>query len=163
MSAGADAVPNDAIVHASLGLLAPRMRLAVENALARCEGLSIQAVVYESYRTEKLQQVYYARGRTVKPPERPVTNAATSLHSWHGFGLAVDVIHRTKRWDMPDAWFSAVAAIFAKHGMSWGGNWRTKDLPHFQWSTCPASPTDEHRRLFREGGLAAVWANVKAL
>lgn len=159
MSAGASmpAVDRDP------GKLAPAFRFAVEKAVSACvvkHGLDVY--VYEAYRSQELQEIYYARGRTVKPPYQPVTNARSNLHSWHGFGLAVDVISRSKKWDAGADWFAAVAAVFKKHGCDWGGDWRQVDLPHMQWGTLRASPSERARELLRTGGFEAVWKEVGA-
>lgn len=164
MSAGGVfALPADATIHASLGLLAPRFREAVENALAECDRLALNAVVYETYRTDALQKIYFARGRTVTPPEKPVTNARDNLSSWHGYGLAVDVIHRTREWDVPISWFRSVAKVFRAHDCDWGGEWKMQDLPHFQWAHMRRSPSQRARDLLASGGLEAVWREVRAL
>ena len=146
-------------------LLAPLFRAAVDAAIGECNGGAnpLKAMVYETYRSNELQVVYYARGRTVRPPSSTVTNAMSNLFSWHGYGLAVDVIHRTKEWDAGDAWFQQVAEIFKRHGCKWGGDWKTKDLPHFQWGFCKPSPSDNARELMRTGGVMAVWQAVGAI
>jgi peptidoglycan LD-endopeptidase CwlK len=146
-----------------LEYLAPRFRAAVEAAIAECRANGLDAVVYETYRSNELQSVYFARGRTVKPPVAPVTNAMENLFSWHGYGLAVDVIHATKQWDVPESWFARVAEVFKKHGCKWGGDWTTKDLPHFQWGLCKPSPSPVARDLIRTKGVGAVWEAVGAL
>ena len=120
MSAGAaDAIANfhTATRTADPELLAPLFRAAVDAAIAECNSPAnaLDAIVYETYRSNELQVVYYARGRTVRPPLTPVTNAMNNLYSWHGFGLAVDVIHRTKQWGPGDAWFVRVAEIFKRN------------------------------------------------
>jgi len=165
MSAG----PADAIAsyHAAkptndLGLLAPGFRAAVEAALAECDRLQLSAMVYETYRSNELQAVYYARGRTVRPPNETVTNAMSNLRSWHGYGLAVDVIHRTKQWDVGTDWFRAVAEVFKRHGCKWGGDWTSPDMPHFQWGLCRASPSDRAMELLKTGGVWSVWEAVGA-
>ena len=165
MSAG----PADAIAafHAATRtadpeLLAPLFRLAVNAAIAECNANGLDAVVYETYRSNELQAIYYMRGRTVRPPQETVTNAMSNLYSWHGYGLAVDVIHRTKEWSAGDAWFRHVAEIFKRHGCKWGGDWRNPDLPHFQWGLCRASPSDRARELLRTGGVWSVWEAVGA-
>ena len=146
-------------------LLAPLFRAAVEAAIAECNSPANQldAMIYETYRSNALQVVYYARGRTVRPPQSPVTNAMSNLYSWHGYGLAVDVIHRTKEWGAGDAWFRKVADVFKRNGCKWGGDWRSPDLPHFQWGLCKPSPSDHARELMRTGGVLAVWEAVGAL
>ena len=80
-------------------------------------------MVYEGYRSRELQALYYQRGRTVIPPSRPVTYAPSNLHSWHGFGLAVDIVHRELFWKPPQGedWFRQVAAVFKTHDCNWGG------------------------------------------
>ena len=168
MSAGpADAIAN---FHAAKptndhALLAPLFRAAVEAAIAECNSGAkpLQAMVYETYRSNELQVVYYARGRTVRPPDATVTNAMSNLWSWHGYGLAVDVIHKTEHWGVGDDWFQQVAEIFKKHGCKWGGEWKSKDLPHFQWGFCKPSPSDKARELMRTGGVMAVWQAVGAI
>lgn len=155
MSAGAaDAPPT---VSRDLALLAPAFRSAVERAIADCQARGLDAYVYEAYRSAELQALYYARGRTIVPPTKPVTYAATNLQSWHGYGLAVDVISRAKAWDQPESWFEQVAQSFARFGCRWGGEWKQRDLPHFQWGRCQPSPSDTARTLIAAGGLPAVW------
>lgn len=146
-----------------LDRLAPAFRDAVGRALAACAASGLDAWVYETYRSKELQEIYYARGRTVIPPPKPVTNARSNLYSWHGFGLAVDVISRQKGWNQPESWFADVAVRFRAEGCKWGGDWTTKDLPHFQWGQCKASPSDRARELLATGGFSAVWEAVGAL
>jgi hypothetical protein len=157
MSAGA--AP---LVDRDLGKLAPKFRAAVELALGVCNAKGLDAYVYEAYRSPELQALYYARGRTIIPPERPVTNARSNLWSWHGYGLGVDVISRSQRWEAGYDWFAAVAAEFELVGCKWGGTWKSVDLPHHQWGRCKPSPSDRARELYRTGGFQAVWEAVGA-
>ena len=144
--------------------LAPAFRAAVEAALAECNAQQppLNAKVHETFRSNELQAVYYERGRTVKPPDKPVTNAPDNTSSWHGYGLAVDVIHATKGWDAGDAWFRQVAEIFKRHGCKWGGDWTKPDAPHFQWGRCKPSPSPVAKELIRTQGVVAVWEAVGA-
>lgn len=150
-------------VNRNLDLLAPGFRAGVEAAIRECNAAGLDAYVYEGYRSAELQAVYYARGRTVVPPAETVTNARTNLYSWHGYGLAVDVISRARGWKAGDEWFRRVAEVFLKHRCKWGGHWKKKDLPHFQWHLCRPSPSDRARELLRTGGMRAVWEAVGAL
>ena len=161
MSAGAVA---DALrVHDELSELAPLFAAAVQRALAECARQGLDAIVYEALRTQQLQAEYYARGRTKRPPYQTVTNAPTNLHSWHGYGLAIDVISRSKQWSAGAAWFTRVAEIFKANDCKWGGDWRSQDLPHFQWHLCKASPSPEARHLIATQGMEAVWRAVQAV
>lgn len=145
-----------------LDLLAPKFRAAVEQALALCKQAGLDAVVYEAYRSDELQALYFARGRTQVPPTDTVTNARSNLFSWHGYGLAVDVIHAKLEWGAPRAWFENVARCFRQCGCRWGGEWTKPDLPHFQWGLCKASPSDVARDLITSRGVQAVWDAVGA-
>jgi len=170
MSAGSDAATAVANFHGTKPtndktLLAPAFARAVEAAIAECNDSTnrLSAHVFETYRSNELQALYFQRGRSIKPPHETVTNAQNNLFSWHGYGLAVDVIHQTKEWDVPVDWFERVAVIFKKHNCKWGGDWTKRDLPHFQWGLCKASPSDRARELMRTGGVLAVWEAVGAL
>jgi hypothetical protein len=151
-----------AVVHSDLTELAPGFEAAVRQALEACRAQQLPAVVYEAYRSQELQALYYARGRTQIPPWHTVTNARSNLYSWHGYGLAVDVIHETLEWDAPEAWFAQVASCFRAAGCRWGGEWKMRDLPHFQWGLCKPSPSDRARALMASGGVRAVWEAVGA-
>ena len=161
MSAAAAPVP---AVDRDLGRLAPRFRAGVEAALAACATAGLDATVFEACRSNALQAAYYARGRTVVPPHAPVTNARTALYSWHGYGLAVDVVSRAHLWQPPEglAWFRKVAAIFKAHGCAWGGEWQAPDPPHFQWGACKPSPSDRARAIKASEGDLGVWRAVGA-
>ena len=150
-------------VHNELSELAPAFRAAVERALAECHRQNLDAFVYEAYRSQELQAEYFSRGRTKRPPLSTVTNAPTNLLSWHGYGLAVDVISKSKHWDAGTEWFRKVADIFKRNECKWGGDWTKPDLPHFQWHKCKASPSDNARALMSSGGARAVWDAVGAL
>lgn len=162
MSGGPDVVlPTGAVVFRSLELLAPLFREAVNAALGACHAAGIDAMVYETYRTNELQRMYYAKGRTTPGPI--VTRAADNRHSWHGFGLAADVIDAKKQWSQPLSWWQEMGAIFKAHGCAWGGDWHDRDLPHVQWGLMPPSPTDEDRLLMATEGPPAVWQRWGAI
>ena len=156
-----NAVPK---VSRDLSQLAPKFRAGVERAIEVCNEAGLDAYVYEAYRSQELQALYYKRGRTVIPPSKPVTNAKTNLYSWHGYGLAVDVVSKAHYWEPPGGadWFRQVADIFKQHDCKWGGDWQQKDLPHFQWHRCKPSPSDLARLLLRTEGKEGVWRAVGA-
>jgi peptidoglycan L-alanyl-D-glutamate endopeptidase CwlK len=159
MSAGQD---SDALVNSSLDGLAPAFADAIMAALAECATAGLDAIVYESLRSDELQRIYYARGRTVVPPHDTVTNAPSAQYGWHFFGLAVDVISASKRWDAGDAWNLKVGAIMRSHGLKCGQDWAHPDIPHYQFGKCTISPTNETRALYAQGGNPAVWAALGA-
>jgi hypothetical protein len=149
-------------VDRDLARLVPAFRDAVEHAIADCQARGLDAYVYVAHRSPELQALYYARGRPIVPPTKPVTYAATNLQSSHGCGLAVDVISRSQGWNRPDAWFAQLAESFAKFGCRWGGEWKQRNLPHFQWGVCKPSPSDTARTLLVASGFQAVWEALRA-
>jgi peptidoglycan LD-endopeptidase CwlK len=117
------------------------------------------AVIHETVRCRELAELYHELG---------VSKAMNELYSWHGFGLAFDVISKSRGWDAwedPD-WYEPVVAAYKGRGLHWGGDWKTfVDKPHMQWH-CDGmheSPSDRARFLYTQGGLDAVWRDVGAL
>jgi peptidoglycan LD-endopeptidase CwlK len=160
MSAGHSSA--EAMVSRDLSILAPRFAEAVRKSIEECNRRGLDAYVYEGFRSAQLQAIYYARGRTVIPPHHTVTNARTNLNSWHGYGLAVDVISRSKSWNQPVSWFRQVAEVFKANNCKWGGDWTKPDLPHFQWGPCKASPSPRAREIMKAEGPHGVWKAVGA-
>jgi peptidoglycan LD-endopeptidase CwlK len=158
MSAGAPVADRD------MGKLAPKFRAAVERALLSANANGLDAYVYEAYRSAELQALYYTRGRPPTPEyPKPVTYARSNLFSWHGYSLAVDVISRLHRWDRPEHWWAALAEHFKREGCKWGGDWKQRDLPHFQFGTLKPSPSDRARQILATEGMEAVWRVVGAI
>ena len=157
MSAGPPPVDRD------LGKLAPKFAAAVRTAIEQCNANGMDAFVYEAMRSDELQKFYYSKGRTLIPPEDTVTNASSNRTSWHGFGLAVDVISKSKEWAVTPEWQKAVADIFLANQCKWGGNFSKPDYPHFQWGRCKASPSALARQIMDAEGLEAVWKAVGAI
>jgi hypothetical protein len=164
MSAGAHGQypgePPVTVIH-DLSRLAPGVERMVRAALDECHANGLDAVVYETERTEATQAIYYARGRTQIPPTATCTNARTALQAYHIFRVAVDVISASRGWDVTDDWRKAVTAIFRIHGMAWGGDWpgHFKDFPHYQPVSLPhLTPSDDARARFaRDGGPEGCW------
>jgi peptidoglycan LD-endopeptidase CwlK len=152
------APPPEIPVDRSLDSLAPQFRAAVEAVLAELG----DAKVSEGMRTFERQSFLYGFGREYDDGRGIVTNAATNLLSWHGYGLAVDVVHQTKEWDAGDAWFRLLGDVAKAHGCHWGGDWHHPDKPHIQWGKCKDSPSDEARSLYEGAGVEAVWDAVGA-
>lgn len=138
-------------------------------ALAVEEDLNIHgydAWIYETSRCEELAELYFALHRS---------HAPSALFSWHGYGLAFDVISKARGWKVwpewseesdgwvggDEAWYEAVSNSFKAAGLRWGGDWSVgkKDMPHFQWHIegMHESPSDTARALIASGGPEAVW------
>ncbi|MBF0326263.1 MAG: M15 family metallopeptidase [Alphaproteobacteria bacterium] len=72
-----------------------------------------------------------------------VTWAPTASDSFHGYGLAFDIVVKSGRqvdWSNGCDWnqdgvsdWAQVGGLAAECGLEWGGNWTSKpDLPHYQ-------------------------------
>lgn len=155
-------IPPNVPVERSLDVLAPAFRERLMGMLDALKGGG-QEWVFETLRTNERQQYLYGFGRDYDDGRGQVTRAKSALHSWHGYGLAVDVIDKDLLWSPPKVFWSDLGRQADMHGLTWGGRWNQPDLPHVQWYNCPASPTDADRRLFRDHGMRAVWAKYNAI
>ena len=117
-----------------------KFRAFVEEAQALAVSKGLQYVVICGTRTYQEQAALYRRGRDIPGPK--VTNAPPG-YSMHNFGLAIDMgVFEGKSYldsDKPakaDAFHKAASAIAAKHGIRWGGNFKSiVDAPHFELDT----------------------------
>lgn len=91
-----------------------------------------------------------------------VTNAAPG-HSWHEFGLAVDVapfVDGVPDWNVNHPSWKRIIAVGESLGLFSGTEFNSIcDTPHFQLTgKFPASPTDEARDLLASAdGMHGVW------
>lgn len=154
-------VPREVPVQRSLDLCAPGFARHMRATLEALDGGLVETV-FETLRTAERQAFLHGFGRDYDDGRGIVTNAPTNLNSWHGFGLACDVIEKTAGWNAPASFWSALGVAGERHGLAWGGRWKHPDLPHLQWGACPVSPTDADRALLRTQGMAAVWAKYGA-
>jgi len=125
------------------------------------EMLSFPLYVTQGLRTWNQQDALYAQGRT--EPGKIVTQAKGG-YSMHNFGLAVDVAPVTPKgldWDGKDPNWQEILAKAPSCGLAEGATWRTfPDEPHLYPQEVQASPDDNMRYLFTEGGLLAVWNEI---
>lgn len=142
-------------------------------------------------RADLFQKNLYALGRTIRnpdgvSPEKPLGNIVTksqdALSSWHGYGLAGDIVFLDEKgnwtWSgMPRVtktsggyiWNKAVenrwhelAKVAAMFGLEWGGDWTRvePDFPHFQMKG-GFKNTLEARKVYTEQGIEAVWKRAE--
>lgn len=155
-------VPDEVPVQRSLDLCAPRFADAVRAMLTQLVG-GREETAFETLRTEDRQAFLYGFGRDYDDGRGIVTNANTALFSWHGFGLACDVVEKDATpWDAPATFWEALGNAAEANGLVWGGRWHKPDRPHVQWARCPVSPTQEDRDMFAAEGMQAVWERYGA-
>ena len=121
---------------------------------------SIHIEVAQGLRTWNEQEFLYCKGRTSPGPR--VTECQPG-HSWHNFGLAVDVfpegLYGTPDWNTEHPAWATIHEEALNLGFVCGADFRTfPDLPHLQMTgRLPISPDDATRQEFQEGGLPFVW------
>lgn len=154
--------PAEVPVCRELSACAPKFRLAVDRTLYAMRAEGFDPVVAETLRTRERQAFLYGFGRTYDDGRGIVTKAATAALSWHGYGLAADIISRASGWNARPAFWEALGLHALAHGLTWGGTWKARDLPHVQWGKCRQSPSARATSLFAAGAIEAVWREVDA-
>lgn len=160
MSHGLPNPPPEPAADTSLDGLAPAFRSAVLVMVST----NPDFVVAESVRTPERQAWLYGFGREYDDGRGVVTQAPTNLTTWHGYGLAVDVVSKAHGWDAPASFWDGLGAAARRVGLAWGGDWpRFQDRPHVQFGPpMRQAPSSEAIALYHSGGVEAVWKVVGA-
>lgn len=152
-------MPLSPISVARLAQVNPTLAARVRALDAALPDLNIQ--VTQGLRTWSVQDALYAQGRT-KPG--PIVTDAPGGHSWHEYGLAVDIVPEEIAPGQPDwnlqhpAWQRIIAAaptVQLFEGNKFPG--RLCDTPHLEPDEVPLAPTDADRQDFKDAGMQAVW------
>jgi hypothetical protein len=147
----------------SLDGLAPKFRAAVERMLDKLHMAGFTPLVFETLRTPERQAYLYGFGRLYDDGRGIVTQAPNADTSWHGYGLAVDVVCARRGHDAPESFWFALGCAAREQGLVWGGDWPMRDKPHVQWGEpMRRSPSPNARALRDRGGLQLVWHAVQA-
>lgn len=140
--------------------LAAKVRLVDAEFQRQTDGDHLEVV--QGVRSYAQQAALYAQGRTT--PGAIVTDSPAG-HSWHEFGLAVDLVPRSllpiPGWNPDSPLWGVITQIAQSYGftnLDCGACWQHKDLPHLELSgRFRVSPDDEVRSIFQQGGMQAVW------
>jgi peptidoglycan LD-endopeptidase CwlK len=96
-------------------------------------------------------------------PSKVVTEAPPG-HSWHEFGMAVDLVPRSligiRGWQPTSPLWRIISDLATKRGLTSGSCWHHKDLPHVQLTgKFGVSPRDDVRKLYLANGgrLDLIW------
>ena len=101
--------------------------------ISECKKHGVEILITSTYRDKECQDALYAQGRT--KPGKVVTNAKAG-QSWHNWCVAFDVVplvNGKPDWDNDVLWHK-IGEIGKSIGLEWGGEWKFKDLPHFQYT-----------------------------
>jgi peptidoglycan L-alanyl-D-glutamate endopeptidase CwlK len=151
-----------------LAPLMPHVRALAIDLIKRCAACNVPILVYCGMRTFEQQAKEFAKGRTIlRTPEgkrqREVTEAQPG-QSYHQYGIAFDcapVINGAIDWSGTSAAWKTLGSIGMAIGFEWGGLWRIKDNPHFEyrnnvhWSALLATYK------LSNGDLTKCWALVE--
>ena len=165
--------PAEIPVDRDLTKLAPAFALSVGRVCADMTAWGYDPLVFEANRTDVRQRFLHGFGRQYDDGRGIVTHSQTALDTWHGFGLAVDIVSRAYLWNA-DRWFWDTLGLSARrHGLVWGADWNSNgrsdderfvDRPHIQWGApMRRSPSSRAAALLQSGGMPAVWREVAAL
>lgn len=124
-------VTGDAVSDKRIQSLHPAIRMQatdfIKEANAGSDGTLIR--VAQGFRTYAEQDALYAQGRTA--PGNIVTKAKGGFSN-HNFGLAFDIVGITNgKLDYNLDWKS-LSTLGKSKGFEWGGDWKFKDMPHFE-------------------------------
>lgn len=166
-------VPAEVKAVRDLSVLAPKFRKALEAGMARLMALGFDPVVVETLRTHDRQRFLHGFGRDYDDGRGIVTFSSDADETWHGYGLAADVIPRREGYGAPSWVWAAYGRAWRAEGLRWGADWdhdgETKDetfldYPHVQWGPpMRRSPSPRAARLVQSGGPPAVWREVGAI
>ena len=155
-------VPPEPPRETSLDGCAPKFSAQIESVLDDLAEQGFDPVVYESLRTQERQRWLHGFGRDYDDGRGIVTNVEDAQVGWHFFGLATDIISKSRGWDWPE-FFDALAKSYISHRLTAGASWQMRDMPHGQWGKCRNSPSEISRQLYIHGGVRAVWEAVEAI
>src|SRR6267154_5309216 len=158
----------DNISESRLSEVHPELARRVRKLAEKCEANNIILRVSQGLRTWDQQDLLYAQGRSAPGP---IVTHAPGGYSAHNFGYAVDIVPGeemenfapfTPDWDSMDSRWQQVLLLAKTCHLAEGAEWRTfPDRPHLYPQELPANPDNNYRFLYKEGGLEAVWANIK--
>lgn len=153
----------DSLSEQKLGDVHPELARRVRRFADLCEKNGLEIRVTCGLRPYPAQDALYQQGRTI--PGKLVTNAKAG-YSAHQFGYAIDVVPGsetfgkfTADWDGLGIAWKQVLMLGKQCNLSEGADWRAfPDRPHFYLEELPATPDDEMRYLFSQGGLQGLWS-----
>lgn len=147
------------MIHTELDKLKPAVRDKAQKALDsmntddKLRALGASSVrVNESLRDVSTQMAYYARGRMPNAGDVQAMYKAAGLYAlspsdahkiitWtldskHIKGEAVDFVPyrgNVPWWNAPPEVWERIGELGEAQGLRWGGRWKNKDCPHFEW------------------------------
>ena len=120
--------------------------------LKKCKEQGIDIFVTETYRSQARQEQLYAKGRT--EAGAVVTWTKTSSHTGR---MAWDIACNGKTlYDVN--MLKKAGAVARALGITWGGNWQSPDMPHFEVNVGWKEPEEEKMERFKTLEELPPWA-----
>ena len=113
--------------------LHPELQNIIFEFLRLCAGAELPVLITETIRSVEYQNWLFAQGRT--RPGAIITNCqGDGYQSGHQWGVAFDFCRNVRglEFDTSDGFFQRVGIIGEGFGLTWGGRWKTPDMPHFE-------------------------------
>jgi len=107
--------------------LKPVSKLACSTFLEECKKAGIDIFITETYRSQARQNFLYEQGRT-----REGKKVTWTRNSRHTSRLAWDIAHNSKEPYKDVSVFKKAGQVAKRLGITWGGDWKTPDMPHFE-------------------------------
>lgn len=108
--------------------LAPNAQIACRLFLKKCEDENLKVRITETYRTQERQNKLYEQGRS--EPGNIVTWTKNSRHTAR---RAWDICQNIKGREYSDTeFFISCGKVAESIGIIWGGNWKNRDITHFE-------------------------------
>ncbi|MEH6940761.1 M15 family metallopeptidase [Bacillus sp. JJ722] len=98
--------------------------------LEECKKAGLDVFITETYRSQARQNYLYEQGRT-----RPGQKVTWTRNSNHTGRMAWDIAVNPPKNLYDTATLKKAGAIAKQLGITWGGDWDTPDMPHFQVSS----------------------------
>lgn len=107
--------------------------------MEKCAEKGLNVLITETYRTQERQNELYAQGRTKSG--KIVTWTKNSRHTSR---RAWDICKNVKGEEYSDSnFFKDCGAVAKTLGITWGGDWSTPDMPHFEISEDWTKPKEK--------------------
>ena len=119
--------------------LLPPFAAKVEALFQALRARGFDPLLWEGYRSPERAQALSDRGSGIK----------LSLHC---LGAAADIIHAEDYWQASEAFWDALGEEAESLGLTWGGRWKRRDLPHVQ--ALPVRDQNRFRSMTEDERLA---------
>jgi|SRR5271155_2512641 len=110
----------------AVALFQPQMTTALTNAFNSLNSQGITPTIDSGYRTPADQARMRNGGSGANP---------AAVVSWHQAGMAIDID------GTGSSFFPTVVSAMQAQGLTWGGTFKARDLPHFQLPPRATSPS----------------------